>query len=55
MSNLGILDLANAVRVANKTEAQDALLAYLAEHPDASLAEAGTISAVQVNDRGLRA
>lgn len=40
-SNLGTLDHANAVRVANKTEAQDALLAYLAEHPDASLAEAG--------------
>lgn len=40
-SNLVTLDLANAVRVANKTEAQDALLAYLAEYPDASLAEAG--------------
>ncbi|MCZ7673868.1 MAG: DUF2637 domain-containing protein [Chloroflexi bacterium] len=40
-SYLGTLDHANAVRVANKTEAQDALLAYLADHPDASLAEAG--------------
>ncbi len=38
---LGTLNLANSVRVANKTEAQDALLAYLMEYPDATLSEAG--------------
>jgi hypothetical protein len=37
------MDGLNAVRLANKAAAMDALLAYLADHPRASLAEAGQV------------
>ena len=39
LSNLGILDDANAVRLSNKEAAIDALLDYLADNPDASLSD----------------
>ena len=39
--NLGNLNDANQVRVSNKQQAQQALLQFFANHPDASLKEAG--------------